>query len=283
VSVAAGVVSGCLPLARPEPRHLPPVVTVVEYLNGVAAGVIVGFSLGLVGGGGSILAVPLMMYVVGVSDPHLAVGTSALAVSANAAAGVMSHARMGMVRWKIACSFAAVGAASAWVGSLAGKGVAGPKLLVCFAGLMLLVGVMMLRGSQARSAAAQPDRVSTPRIVAVGALTGTVSGFFGIGGGFLIVPGLMYAAHLPILEAVGSALVVVAAFGLTTAVNYARSGWVDWSLAAMLIGGGMLGSVAGTRLARRLSAIKGVLNRLYASVVFLVAFYMIARSGIQLP
>jgi uncharacterized membrane protein YfcA len=106
-----------------------------------------------------------------------------------------------------------------------------------------------------------------------------VSGFFGIGGGFLIVPGLMYAAHLPILEAVGSALVAVAAFGLTTAVNYARSGWIDWPLAAVFIGGGALGGAAGTRLARRLAARQGMLNRVYAAAVFLVALYMIFRTA----
>lgn len=251
----------------------------MQYLIGAAAGVIVGLSLGLVGGGGSILAVPLMVYFVGVSDPHLAVGTSALAVSANAAAGVVSHARAGTVRWRIAGLFAAAGVIGAWIGSLAGEALAGPKLLVCFVPLLLLVGVMMLRTPPARdSPSAEPDRVDAPRLIAIGGLTGAVSGFFGIGGGFLICPGLMYAAHLPILEAVGSALVAVTAFGLTTAVNYARSGWVDWPLAAAFIGGGTVGSVVGTRLAQRLSAIRGALNRLYALAVFLVALYIIYRS-----
>lgn len=252
----------------------------MQYLVGAAAGVIVGFSLGLVGGGGSILAVPLMVYAVGVRDPHLAVGTSALAVAANALAGLTSHARLGTVRWRIAGLFAAAGVAGAWIGSLGGKALAGPKLLACFAALMLLVGVMMLRSRPARGYPdAEPGRASIPRLVIVGVLTGAVSGFFGIGGGFLIVPGLMYAAHLPILEAVGSALVAVAAFGLTTAVNYARSGWVDWPLATVFIGGGALGGVAGTRLARHLGARPGALNRVYAAAVFLVAFYMIFRSA----
>jgi uncharacterized membrane protein YfcA len=251
----------------------------LQYLIGAAAGVIVGFSLGLVGGGGSILAVPLMVYAVGVSDAHLAIGTSALAVAANALAGVASHARHGTVRWRIAGVFAAAGVVGAWFGSLGGKALAGPKLLACFAALMLVVGVMMLRGRPARrNGGTEPARVSMPRLLIVGVLTGAVSGFFGIGGGFLIVPGLMYAAHLPILEAVGSALVAVAAFGLTTAANYARSGWIDWPLAAVLIAGGALGGVAGTRLARRLAARQGVLNRIYAAAVFLVALYMIFRS-----
>jgi hypothetical protein len=224
----------------------------LQYFIGVAAGVIVGFSLALVGGGGSILAVPLIVYAVGVTDPHLAVGTSALAVAANAVAGLASHARAATVRWKIAGVFAV---------------------------LMLLVGVLMLRIPPTNGdSPADLGRVSVARLMMVGALTGAVSGFFGIGGGFLIVPGLMYAAHLPILEAVGSALVAVAAFGLTTAVNYARSGWIDWPVAAVFIGGGTLGSVAGTRFARRLAARQGALNRLYAAVVFLVALYMLFRS-----
>jgi uncharacterized membrane protein YfcA len=251
----------------------------LQYLIGAAAGVIVGFSLGLVGGGGSILAVPLIVYAVGVRDAHLAIGTSALAVAANALTGLASHARLGTVRWRIAALFAAAGIAGAWLGSLGGKALAGPKLLVCFAALMLLVGVMMLRGRPARgNGDTGPAQVSMPRLLIVGVVTGAVSGFFGIGGGFLIVPGLMYAAHLPILEAVGSALVAVAAFGLTTAANYARSGWIDWPLAAVLIAGGALGGVAGTRLARRLAAKQGVLNRIYAAAVLLVALYMIFRS-----
>jgi hypothetical protein len=251
----------------------------LQFLIGAAAGAIVGLALGVVGGGGSILAVPLIVYAFGVNDPHLAVGTSALAVSANAVAGLVSHARAGTVRWRIAGLFAAAGAVGAWMGSLAGKALAGPKLLACFAALMLVVGVLMLRDRRTRGdALAEPGQVSTPKLLGVGALTGTVSGFFGIGGGFLIVPGLMYAAHLTILEAVGSALVAVAAFGLTTAVNYARSGWIDWPLAAVFVGGGILGGVAGAHLAQRLSARRRALHRLYASAVFLAALYMIYRS-----
>ncbi len=252
----------------------------MQYLIDAAAGAIVGFSLGLIGGGGSILAVPLMVYAVGVSDPHRAIGTSALAVSANAIAGLLSHARLGTVRWRTAGLFAAVGVVGAWVGSLAGKALAGPKLLACFAGLMLVVAGVMLRSSRASGPPEPPPREpSMPRLALLGALTGAVSGFFGIGGGFLIVPALMYGAQLPILDAVGSALVAVAAFGLTTAVNYARSDWIDWPLAAVFIGGGALGSIAGTRLARHLSAMQRVLHRLYASAVFLCALYVLYRSA----
>jgi len=253
-----------------------------QYLIGVVAGTLVGFLLGLVGGGGSILAVPLMVYAVGVRDPHLAVGTSALAVAANAALNALHHARSGTVRWRIAAVFATAGIVGAWLASLAGKAIAGDRLLVCFALLMLVVGFLMLRGG-AQGAASKRIASEEPhaaRLVAVGALTGALSGFFGIGGGFLIVPGLMYAARLPILEAVGSSLVAVTAFSLTTALSYARSGWVEWPLAGVFACGGALGGAAGALLARRLGAHRSALRVLFGVLIFLVAFYMLYRSAL---
>jgi hypothetical protein len=118
--------------------------------------------------------------------------------------------------------------------------------------------------------------------VLVGLAAGTVSGFFGIGGGFLIVPGIMFGSGLPILNAIGSSLFAVGAFGLTTAVNYALSGFVDWKIAAEFILGGAIGGMFGMRAAVHLSARKQALNYLFAGVVFTVALYMLARSGLQL-
>ncbi|WP_206434302.1 sulfite exporter TauE/SafE family protein [Sphingomonas sp. ABOLD] len=108
----------------------------VQYLLGAGSGALVGFVLGLVGGGGSILAVPLMIYLVGVPSPHLAIGTSAFAVAANAALSLVSHARAGAVRWRCATMFAAAGIAGALVGSTAGKAFDGQKLLFLFALVM---------------------------------------------------------------------------------------------------------------------------------------------------
>ncbi|MGH7746864.1 MAG: sulfite exporter TauE/SafE family protein [Steroidobacteraceae bacterium] len=251
-----------------------------QYLIGTAAGALAGFSLGLVGGGGSLLTVPLIVYAVGVSDAHVAVGTSALAVAANALTSLTGHARAGTVRWRIAGVFAAAGVAGAWLGSLAGKSIGGERLLFAFGVLMLVVGALMIRN---RNASGNPgagiDGPGTARLIIIGALTGALSGFFGIGGGFLIVPGLMYCAGLPILQAVGSSLVAVSAFGLTTAVSYARSGWIDWPLAAVFIGGGIPGGFAGVRLARRLAAARGALNLVFAGLVLLVALYIIYRGA----
>jgi uncharacterized membrane protein YfcA len=251
----------------------------LQYLLGFASGTLVGFTLGLVGGGGSILAVPLMIYLVGVPSPHIAIGTSALAVAANAAANLVPHARAGNVKWRCAGIYAASGVAGAWIGSSLGKAFDGDKLLFLFALLMLVVGALMLKG---RDAIGNPDvrltRENGPKIAGFGAVTGLFSGFFGIGGGFLIVPGLIASTGMPMLNAVGSSLVAVTAFGMTTSVNYASSGLIDWPLAAVFIAGGVVGGLVGARVAKRLSNRKGLLNVVFAVLIFAVAAYMIWQS-----
>jgi hypothetical protein len=246
---------------------------------GVASGSLVGFSLGLVGGGGSILAVPLLIYLVGVSDPHVAIGTSAIAVAANAAANLVNHARAGNVKWRCASVFALAGVAGAYLGSTLGKLVEGQKLLALFAVVMMVVGALMLKG---RSGEGEPsvrlNRENLPKLLVWGLATGALSGFFGIGGGFLIVPALIVATGMPILYAVGSSLVAVTAFGLTTAANYALSGFVDWPLAALFIAGGVLGGLLGARSANSLAGRKGALNTVFAALIFAVAIYMLVRS-----
>ena len=113
----------------------------------------------------------------------------------------------------------------------------------------------------------------------LGAATGMLSGFFGICGGFLIVPSLMFSTRMPIYYAVGSSLVGVTAFGLTTAFNYALSGWVDWALAGVFVAGGVNGGLLGARSAKALASRKGALNMLFASLIFVVGFYMLYRSA----
>jgi uncharacterized membrane protein YfcA len=251
----------------------------LQDLLTVLSGGLVGFSLGLIGGGGSVLAVPLLIYVVGVRDPHVAIGTSALAVALNAFANLAQHARAGNVKWPCAATFAGAGVVGALIGSTIGKRIDGQHLLALFAIVMVAVGVSMLRG---RSGEGDPevrmDVRMAPRLVAVGLGAGLLSGFFGIGGGFLIVPGLIVASGMPILNAVGSSLFSVGAFGLATAANYAASGLVDWRVALLFIGGGILGGMAGLRLAIRLAANRGVLTKLFAGVLFAVAAYMLYRS-----
>lgn len=255
----------------------------VQYLLGAASGVLVGFVLAVVGGGGSILAVPLMVHVVGVGSPHVAIGTSALAVAVNAATGLANHARAGTVKWRCALIFSAAGIAGAFAGSTAGKAVDGERLLFMFAIVMVIVGVAMLRG---RSNAGDPEatcgRQNAPKVVSYGLGTGIFSGFFGIGGGFLIVPGLVASTGMPMINAVGSSLVAVAAFGLTTAANYAWSGLIDWPLAGAFIAGGILGGFGGAAAARRLAATRGRLTTVFAGLIFLVAAYMLWEGSAAL-
>lgn len=254
----------------------------LQYLLGAGSGAAVGFTLGLVGGGGSILAVPLMVYLVGVPNPHVAIGTSALAVAANAATGLAGHARAGTVKWRCGGMYAAAGVAGALAGSTLGKLIDGQQLLALFALLMIAVGVLMLRK---REKADTPDvrcnRTNAPKVLGFGLGTGAFSGFFGIGGGFLIVPGLIASTGMPMINAVGTSLVAVTAFGLTTALNYAASGLVDWPLAGVFVAGGVAGGLLGTAAAGRLAA-RGALNRVFALLIFAVAAYMLWRSATAL-
>ena len=242
-----------------------------------------GFTLGLVGGGGSILAVPLMVYLVGVKNPHVAIGTSAFAVAINALVGLANHARAGNVNWRCGAVFATAGVVGAFAGSTLGKNFDGQKLLFLFALLMLAVAVQMYRGrGESGVEGVVCDRENLPVVVPFGFGTGTLSGFFGIGGGFLIVPALVRATSMPVYRAIGTSLVATAAFGLATAANYALSGLVDWWLAAAFVVGGIFGSYAGTRIASHLSGSKGMLNILFAGLIVIVAAYMLYRSGLNL-
>jgi uncharacterized protein len=251
----------------------------IQDALGIVSGALVGFSLGLVGGGGSILAVPLLIYLVGVPSAHVAIGTSALAVAVNAATNLAPHARNGTVKWNCASAFAAAGV-GAFGGSSLSKMMDGQKLIALFAMLMLVVGGLMLaRRSATVNEAVKLNRDNLPKLLALALATGALSGFFGIGGGFLIVPGLMLATEMPILNAVGSSLVAVAAFGATAAANYALSGFIDWWLTAIFICGGVLGGIAGARLAGTLSKTRGRLNTAFAGVIFAVAIYMLVRSA----
>ena len=255
------------------------IISATQGVLGLASGALVGFSLGLVGGGGSILAVPLMVYVVGVPEPHVAIGTSAIAVAANAAVNLSNHARGGTVVWSCALPFAAAGMVGAFAGSILGKMMDGQKLLALFALLMLVIARADAEDAVADRPARREDVVAnTPAILGLGLATGTLSGFFGIGGGFLIVPALMLATGMPIMNAVSSSLVAVTAFGLTTAASYAWSGLISWGLAGLFVAGGIAGGLIGTRSARLLSERRGALNIVFAAVIIAVALYMLARN-----
>ena len=272
VDALAGVLNS---VQMQEFLHLHP----LSHLLRAGAGATVGFVLGLVGGGGSILAVPLMVYAIGVRNPHVAIGTSALAVAVNAMVNLRAHARADNVKWRCGGMYASAGVVGALIGSSLGKAFNGQSLLFLFALVMIAVGVLMLRG---RGNPGNPGVECTiekaPKVLGYGLATGLFSGFFGIGGGFLIVPGLVGSTGMPIIKAIGTSLVAVAAFGLTTAFNYTLSGLVDWPLAMTFLLGGAVGGAIGARVSRALSSNNDRLTTIFANLIFAVAGYMIART-----
>lgn len=249
----------------------------------VGSGALVGLVLGLVGGGGSILAVPLLIYGAGIASPHVAIGTGALAVAASALANLLAQARAGNVKWRCALVFSAAGVMGAFAGSSVAKALDGGKLLFLFGLLMIVVGALMLRKREGRG---DPSvrlswtnaRTLLPMLVGAGFSVGILSGFFGIGGGFLIVPGLMLATGMPLAMAIGSSLLAVAAFGAATAANYALSGLIDWPVAALFIIGGFAGGAAGTALGRVLASRRRVLGTLFATLVIGVGISITAQN-----
>lgn len=256
---------------------------IVTSILAIGSGGVVGLVLGLVGGGGSILAVPLLVYVVGVKSPHVAIGTSAIAVSISALGNLFSHSRAGNVKWRCAFVFAAAGVIGALGGSQVAKSLDGQKLLALFGAVMIVVGSVMLRKRQSGEDAdvrltSETAKELLPLLLGIGFTVGAFSGFFGIGGGFLIVPGLILATGMPLTSAIGTSLVAITAFGAATAASYAWSGLVDWPLASLFVFGGLAGGVVGVRAGRTLAESKRTLNIIFASLVIVVGFYVTVRG-----
>ena len=243
------------------------------------SGAVVGLFLAVFGGGGSVLAAPLLLYFVGVADPHVALGTSAAGVALNALTGLTGHARAGRVKWPCASLFAAAGVVGALAGSTLAKQVDGQSLLLFFAMAMVLIALSMLRKPRTEGdATIRLDRRMTLRLAPVGLGAGFAAGVFGIGGGFLIVPGLMAATGMTLMHAQASSLLSVAVFGASTSANYAVSGLVDWPVVAAMVAGGAVGTALGLPIARRLGERAGLGRRLFAGLIILVAVYVAVRA-----
>ncbi len=262
-----------LAVAQPAAGQLGPAAALLSLLSGTA----VGFSLGLVGGGGSVLALPLLIYVVGL-PPHVSIGTSALSVAVNAVTNLVQHARRGHVRAKKGVLFAVPGAAGAFFGAQLGLLTPPSHLLVLFGLFMMgIAAFMLIHRHAARGGNADGGSVRhTARLVPTGVLAGLAAGYFGIGGGFLVTPAMISAGGLGILDAIGTSLLPVSAFGLATAARYAAETQVDWAVSGLFMAGGLGGGMVGTRLAGRLPL--GALAKLFAAILVAVAVYVILRN-----
>ncbi len=252
---------------------------VLGYAAAVLSGGLVGLLLSVFGGGGSVLATPLLLYFVGVGDPHVAIGTSAAAVAVSAAMGLRAQARAGRVKWPCALAFGGAGLAGSLAGAYLAKQVDGADLILWFAGAMAIIGASMLLP---KKVAGDPNVHLTPaltlKLAPLGLATGLAAGFFGIGGGFLIVPGLMAATGMTLAHAAASSLVSVSLFGAATSVSYAASGLIDWGLFAALVVGGAGGTAAGAPLARALADRTDLARRGFALMVIATAAYVAWRA-----
>jgi uncharacterized membrane protein YfcA len=245
----------------------------------VIGGGAVGFLLAVFGGGGSVLAAPVLLYLGGVRDAHVAVGTASAAVAANAVFNLFGHWRGGRIKWPCAAVFALAGLAGSFAGSSLAKLISGEQLLLAFAVAMAAIGLSMFaRPSSEGDPDVHINLKLVVRLAPLGLLTGFAAGFFGIGGGFLIVPGLMLATGMTMANATASSLLSVALFGAATSTNYALSGLVDWRLAGLLLLGGTAGGVAGLFAARALASRARLARSLFAVLILAVAAYVAWRA-----
>lgn len=244
------------------------------------SGAIVGVFLGTFGGGGSVLAAPLLLYVVGVSDPHIAIGTSAAGVAAIALFSLVGHWRGGRVKWPCAIVFALSGLIGSLLGSSLAKITQGDILMLGFAAAMALIALSMFRTPKT---AGDPDVTLTPKMVLqlapIGLVVGLAAGFFGIGGGVLIVPGLMLAVGMTMANATASSLVSVTIFGATTSANYAISGMVDGRLIVLLLIGGAVGGVVGILISKWLEGRLRLARMAFAMMIIAVAGFVAIQAG----
>ena len=245
------------------------------YAVATLGGGVIGLLLAVFGGGGSVLATPLLIYLVGVRDPHVAIGTAAAAVAVNALVGLTRQAKAGRVKWPCASVFGLAGLAGSLIGAHLAKQVDGQQLLIWFAGAMALVGLSMLAPKRGEGdPGVHLNWALTLKLAPVGLATGLAAGFFGIGGGFLIVPGLMAATGMTLAHAAASSLLSVALFGAATSASYAASGLIDWPVFAALVAGGAVGALAGGPLARVLAGRAELARRIFAVMVIAVAGYV---------
>lgn len=227
----------------------------------ILLGTVIGLSLGAIGGGGSILTVPILVYIIG-QDAHAATATSLAVVGMTALAGAIPHWRAGRVSLATALPFGAAGIAGAFAGAWANHLLPSWLILGLFGALMLIVAILMFTRKKAK--AAPSDTAATPapgvapwirwaRIVGAGLIVGIMTGFFGVGGGFLIVPALVLVLGLSMREAVGTSLVVIAINSASGLVAHLRYGSLDLVTSGLFIVGGALGALAGARLSGRLN------------------------------
>lgn len=242
----------------------------------VVLAVFVGISLGLLGGGGSILTVPLLVYVAGL-DPKPAIATSLLVVGVTSAVGAFSNARAGRVWWRTAAAFGIAAIIGAYVGGRLAHFVPGTMLMIAFAVIMIAAAAAMLRGRNPSAATHAGKHLPMVRIAVLGTTVGMVSGMVGAGGGFLLVPALALLAGLPMTAAVGTSLVVIAMQSVAGLAAHLTDEPIDWRLAAMVTAAAVIGAIVGGRLTAMVDA--SALRAMFGWFVLLMASVVLAEEA----
>ena len=247
---------------------------------GLALASLVGLSLGFFGGGGSILTVPLLVYVFGL-DAKTAIASSLLIVALASLGGAVSHLRAGNVRLRTAAIFGSAGIAGAYAGGRISALIDGQVLLLLFAAMMVLTALAMWRGRRGSESGVDEARGPAPRdvlkLLAQGGVVGSFTGLVGAGGGFLIVPALTLFAGLPLRSAVGTSLVVIVMNCLAGFTGYATHVTIDPVLVAGVAASAVIGSLIGARLAERVSPAS--LRRGFAGFVLVMGASILLREG----
>ncbi|MGH3481150.1 MAG: sulfite exporter TauE/SafE family protein [Nocardioidaceae bacterium] len=247
-------------------------------------GLLIGIPLGLLGGGGSILAVPALVYGVGMPLAE-AVPTSLVVVGASSVTAVLPRLRAGQVQWRVAAVFGLAGAGTAFVGAAVNRLLDPSIVLLGFAALMVAAAVGMLRGqSETGGACALPDgainwRSCLPKSLGSGAAVGFLTGLFGLGGGFLIVPALVLLLGLPMTIAVGTSLVVIVLNSSAGFAAFLGNVQLDYPLTATFAGSAIVGSLIAGQMAQHLPAAQ--LRHWFAYLVLLVAALIFLQLAIN--
>ncbi|MDF3292877.1 sulfite exporter TauE/SafE family protein [Streptomyces silvisoli] len=247
-------------------------------LLGVLLGGLIGLCLGALGGGGSILTVPVLVYALGENARSATTG-GLVVVGVTALCGAWSHARAGNVRWGAGLGFGAAGIAASYAGTALNRSVDPTALMFCFAALMVVSATAMFR--RGRGAAPAPERVGgTPvvRIVASGLAVGFLTGFLGVGGGFVIVPALVGALGYEMPVAVGTSLLVIAVNSAVSLAARAGGETFHWKVIAPLTAAAVLGSLFGRRVSARVPS--AALRRAFATLTVAVAGYLVLRTAV---
>lgn len=251
-------------------------MTVVLFL-----GALIGVLLGLLGGGGSILAVPALVYGAGL-PLSAAIPASLLVVGISSVTAALPRIRAGEVRWRIAGVVGGAGAAAAIGGAALGRLLPDQAIMFGFAALMVAAGARMLTGEAPQGGAcALPDggvnwRSCLPKSLAAGVAVGVLTGLFGVGGGFLVIPALVLGLGLPMAAAVGTSLVIVAVNAAAGFAVHAGDAALDpWVVGGFTVAA-VAGSLAAARLAHRVNADR--LRRAFAVFVFVVAAFVTVQT-----